>query len=77
MGLVCWSHLDSSAVYSTYFGGSSERPKLLTYDSNIPFVGSGITVLSPLTQRITVRIGPVSIEHAFFYVLVYILTAYA
>ncbi|VDP38596.1 unnamed protein product [Schistosoma margrebowiei] len=58
MGLVCWSHLDSSAVYSTYFGGSSERPKLLTYDSNIPFVGSGITVLSPLTQRITVRIGP-------------------
>ncbi|CAI2725154.1 unnamed protein product [Schistosoma spindalis] len=58
MGLVCWSHLDSSAVYSTYFGGSNERPKLLTYDSNIPFVGSGITVLSPLTQRITVRIGP-------------------
>ncbi|CAH8834323.1 unnamed protein product [Trichobilharzia szidati] len=58
MGLVCWSHLDSSVVFSTYFGGSFERPRLLTYDSNIPFVGYGITVLSPLKQEVTVRKGP-------------------
>ncbi|KAF8569410.1 hypothetical protein P879_04276 [Paragonimus westermani] len=61
MGLLCWSHLLTSSIFSVYFGGTESKPGTIVYDSRQPYPQQhGIQALSPTSQSIIIRKGPTS-----------------